>query len=315
METIYASDAYTTSETYARLDDPKEPRILAIPLGIISLLGIPGNILVIFAVCSSRKLKTSTNFLVANLAFSDLVTCLTMPIHIFTILNGRPPLDSVCVLVGGVFSISLGASILNLSLIAVNRAYLITKPRSQYDQLYSRKKIALMLIFSWVYVTLAVSVPPAFNIGALGYEPLYRVCVTVISHTMNFYYNLLKAVVVAPFIFILILCYVYIYFTVQKTTNASLHMCNQNDQLQQQMRKRQIAVTKNLFIIVCVYTICVTPYFILSVQPSTYHLRPWLVTLALFNSCVNPFIYGFNHPQFKEVFRHILLANFKNRNT
>ncbi|KAJ8024867.1 Mu-type opioid receptor [Holothuria leucospilota] len=311
METIHVSDVYTTSQTYAGLDDPNEVLIFAIIDVIISLLGIPGNFLVIFAVSSSRKLQTSTNFFVANLAFSDLVTCLTMPFHAFTILNGRPPSDIVCKLVGGVFSISVGVSIFNLTLIAFNRAYLITKPRSQYDQLYSRKNIALMLICNWVYVTLAVCVPPAFNIGALGYTRRYRVCITDISHTMNFYYDLLKALLTAPFILILILCYVCIYFEVRKTTNASLHICNKNDQLQQQMRKRQIAVTKNLFIIVCIYISCVAPFFIVSVQPSIYHVIPWVLELALFNSCLNPFIYGFNHPQFKEVFSQALFCRFK----
>ncbi|KAJ8024373.1 Muscarinic acetylcholine receptor M4 [Holothuria leucospilota] len=165
ITTIEPSNFWTTEKPY-RLDDPTQRLLVAIFTCTISFVGIPGNILVIFAVCISRNLQTSTNAFVVNLAFSDLITFLVLPFNTAALLEEEWPLpDSVCKLVSALTHISAGASIVNLALIAFNRYYLITRPRSKYDQLYGPRNMVLMITFSWLYVIAVIIVPPACDFG------------------------------------------------------------------------------------------------------------------------------------------------------
>ncbi|KAJ8024372.1 Muscarinic acetylcholine receptor gar-3 [Holothuria leucospilota] len=117
------------------------------------------------------------------------------------------------------------------------------------------------------------------------------------------------------FLIVVLVCYVIIYcyirkkskFACRSTRNENFpSQLNKADQsMQRQLQKRQIKVTKNLFIIVCAYICCILPFGVACVIPGSYVVIPWASMFFLLNSCVNPFTYGFNHPQFKDVFKHM----------
>lgn len=73
-------------------------------------------------------------------------------------------------------------------------------------------------------------------------------------------------------------------------------------------RNYELQITKNLFIVVCAFILCQTPYFTIYLfnvkgAPVLY------AALGVFlNSAVNPVIYAAKHPHFRKVFKCILLC-------
>ena len=77
------------------------------------------------------------------------------------------------------------------------------------------------------------------------------------------------------------------------------------------MSEQQLKITLNLFIVVCVYTLCVMPSAIALLIPSSDLVIPWLTVLLLFNTCANPIIYALKHPTFSQVFGCILKCRYR----
>ncbi|XP_030830297.1 C5a anaphylatoxin chemotactic receptor 1-like [Strongylocentrotus purpuratus] len=104
-------------------EDYNQRIAIAIILCIIFIVGAIGNTLVITAVGLSRKLRSSTNWLVVNLGCSDLLTCLSLPFNVVALLSrdGWPLPGWICAANSAVILVCLGASVMTLALIAYNR--------------------------------------------------------------------------------------------------------------------------------------------------------------------------------------------------
>ncbi|XP_030845774.1 D(2) dopamine receptor-like [Strongylocentrotus purpuratus] len=75
--------------------------------------------------------------------------------------------------------------------------------------------------------------------------------------------------------------------------------------------KQQRKITINLFIIVCVYTICVMPPAVSYLIPTSDPAVPWFTILFLCNVCVNPILYALRHPTFHEVLMCMLKCSYR----
>ncbi|XP_022096744.1 melatonin receptor type 1B-B-like [Acanthaster planci] len=133
-----------------------ERQILAAICIIVTILGGVGNSFVIVAVGTDKKLRTATNVFVVNLAVADVVACLFMPWQAVAMLGGGedwplPDAPWLCAMAGFAVVVTLGCSINNLALIAINRWVGITKSRSTTRRIYTAHKLTLMVIFSWLY--------------------------------------------------------------------------------------------------------------------------------------------------------------------
>lgn len=309
----------TTSEPSGyELKDPVQRIIIAILTSLVSVIGVPGNTLVIVAVAMSKKLQTQTNAFVVNLAVTDLSSCLILPFMTVALLNDVWPLpDSLCTFVGGLILIGLWGSVINLAFIAFNRYYLITRPRFVYNKLYSRRNLAVMLSMTWIISSAVIVVPVWFGIGGIGFNERYKVCSTISTNEYSDLYAMLTAgLVQIPSLIVIVTCYIKIYRFISlksrelfksKATKLENSDGKGGDQSSAQAAsfRRQVQVTKNLFIVVCSYIFCIMPFSISSLIPPSYPVMPWVSVLLILNSCVNPIIYGLKHPQFQVAFRQI----------
>lgn len=97
-------------------------------------------------------------------------------------------------------------------------------------------------------------------------------------------------------------------------TNVSLEMTGErtskantlNTKRRSTVSKREIQVTKNLFIVFCVFLICLIPYSICLAYDDSDPVIPYAVAILFFNSCLNPVIYATRFPNFKKIFLLIL---------
>ena len=76
------------------------------------------------------------------------------------------------------------------------------------------------------------------------------------------------------------------------------------------IRRQQLAITKNLFVVFCIFTVLLSPYFISLAVPAGRNFALYGATIAILNSCVNPIIYTINHPQFKVVLRKMIQCRY-----
>ncbi|XP_071493548.1 histamine H2 receptor-like [Diadema antillarum] len=313
-----------TNVTEWEFTDYGQRVFIAILFITISLLGLAGNLLVIIAVNLSRKLQTATNAFVFNTACVDFLNCLFLPFNSVSMLSrtGWPMSYSICTLSGGITMVCLGATVVNLALIAFNRAYLIKNPRTHYRQLYTPIKLGMMVFFAWLYPILAFALPPSLGIGRLGYSHPYKVCLWDDTHPLYYINDYIVAATFLVAFIVIIVCYSTIYVHVRRhnirlkvvynTGSSGSRIVKEKghnstlDTKERKANKREIQITKNLFYVVCAFFVCILPYPITLTIPIKSVADVYAGVLLMANSCVNPLIYSFKHPHFKMVFHYMV---------
>lgn len=292
--------------------------IYASLIALISIVGTLGNCLVIIAVCLSRKLRTKTNVLVVNLSVADLISCINLPWMSIAVLseNGWPLPDWICSLEGAVMILSIGCSLYTLGGIAVSRCCLITLSRARYHELFTTFNMAAMITFFWVVPIAVIAIAISFGKGFLGYSERYSMCIWDTQHTYTKTFNVLLMVVFYPIPLgaISVSSYKIWHFVRSHTRRIATAMPSVSGGIgagttttsKSQFSKRQMAVTKNLFLIIAMFLVLMSPYGVILVVPGGEKLVPGFGVILLLNSCTNPFIYGTRHPDFKIAFRHLL---------
>ena len=308
-----------------RFEDYTQRVIVGSMFCLVPVFGLIGDILVIWAVVLSKKLQTRTNAFVVNLATADLFSCISGPLTAVPLFSKKGLLlpEMVCSIAAVMYYSTMACSIINLTAIAINRFVLITKPRETYLSIYTTKKIAAMLAFTWLYPAL-VCCFPLFGLGRWGYSDKYKICALDYSYETSYIFQGLASGLIYPIpLIILVFCYFKIYryitgHTKRMTGNGiELNILSPGTSAQQQHKtprgsfsKKQLEITKNLFYVVCSFIACLAPFAISLLIPPLEFVIPWTGVIAVFNSAINPIIYGAKHPHFKEVFRHMLRCRY-----
>ncbi|KAL3171276.1 hypothetical protein MRX96_013503 [Rhipicephalus microplus] len=135
--------------------------LLSICYGAISLVAVVGNTFVLWIVATSRRMRTETNYLIANLAISDIIIGLfSIPFHFQAALLQRWLLPRfMCAFCPFVQVLSVNVSIFTLTAIAVDRYRAITIPLKA--RLNSRLTARVLIAVIWVASAMAAA-PYAF---------------------------------------------------------------------------------------------------------------------------------------------------------
>ncbi|XP_033634222.1 melatonin receptor type 1B-A-like [Asterias rubens] len=250
-----------------------------------------------------------------------------------------------CIIAACQLYTGLGASLYTLASIALNRAVLITQPMNTYRVWYSPSKVTVMIAMTWIVSCSLVFIPLILNIGELGFDPESNTCSDIDTNPRGEEYNLIQSLGFYPVpMLIIICCYTALYihlkrhFRKQKARNTYQESATPADKSigersvslsvitadtsvssqreltadrsskshRQAINRQQVSITKNLFLVFCIFTLLLSPYYISLAVPSSRKFVLYGVTITIFNSCVNPIIYTINHPQFKIVLRKII---------
>ena len=290
---------------------------------IVLIVSVGGNGLVCFLVFKVKHLQIPTNYFILSLAMADfLFAVVCLPFRIVNILQSY------------LWTLGLGmcrfwvwldllfcsASIANLAAISVDRYLKIASPLT-YDIRMTSTRVVLTLIVLWGYsVCLAsLSFVPT---DAPGIIVLNQICLidnkiflTVIS-VIGFF---------APFaIMLLMYCFVFKMAVGQAKElfrrQESLRGGNKPNARRKSSRMSpgtilfEVKATKTLIILLSVFCICWSPFFVLSLlslhSPGVYQGLPrWFTVLlkVLFvhllpncNSAFNPIIYTTYNHQFRK---------------
>ncbi|XP_044026033.1 trace amine-associated receptor 1-like isoform X3 [Siniperca chuatsi] len=299
----YESD----NTTYVFTSNPSITCVLLyIFLGSLSVVTICGNLLVIISIIYFKQLHIPTNYLILSLAVADLlVGVLVFPFSMaFTVSSCLYHEDLFCKIRDS-FDVSLcTSSILNLCCISIDRYYAVCQPLTYRTKINVHVTVIMILVSWGISALIGIGIIIAgFSQGTC--EEMCSVDV-VMANTMgpvfSFYFPA-----------IIMLCiYLKIFLVAQRQAKSIQNTTCQSTKSGATVSKMERKATKTLAIVMGVFLLCLTPYFLcVNFQPFAYNPPPVLVIetlnwLTLSNSMLNPLIYAFFYRWFRSAFRMII---------
>ncbi|XP_029985078.1 trace amine-associated receptor 1-like [Sphaeramia orbicularis] len=251
--------------------------LLYTSLALLCLVTIFGNLLVIISIIYFKQLHTPTNYLILSLAVADLlVGVIVFPLSM---------------------AFSLSSCLYHEHFFY--RYYAVCQPL-MYRTKINDHVVTIMIVVSWaVSALIGIGVIIAgLNNGKCEERCLIDVLMeNTIGPILSFYLPV-----------IIMLCIYFKIFLVALKQARSI----QNTKSGGTASKTERKATKTLAIVLGVFLICWSPFFIcITFMPFTQHSVPLplietLNWLTLSNSMLNPFIYAFFYSWFRSAFRMII---------
>ncbi|XP_043276767.1 gonadotropin-releasing hormone II receptor isoform X2 [Venturia canescens] len=272
---------------------------------VLMVISIAGNTTVLVLICKKRRTNRSRiNTMLIHLAIADLmVTLLTMPLEIaWAVTVSWRAGDAMCRIMAffRIFGIFLSSFI--LVCISVDRYYAVLRPLHLMDVDWRGK---VMLIGAWSAAVLC-SAPQmvVFHVQAHPKVPTYEQCITynaIASDSHELIYFLFGMVMMYCFpLIVIIYTYSSILLEIYRRSRESV-----SDRIRRSslgfLGRAKIRTLKMTIIIVVVFFVCWTPYYIMSVwyfidrdtaTQLDQRIQKALLLFACTNSCMNPIVYG-----------------------
>ncbi|XP_063861007.1 LOW QUALITY PROTEIN: alpha-1A adrenergic receptor-like [Scylla paramamosain] len=137
--------------------------VKSVILAIIVVLTIGGNVLVLLAVFMSRNLRSSTHYLIVNLAVADLLLGTTvLPFSATLEVSGKWYFGQVfCEVWATADVLCCTASIWSLCVISLDRYIGVTRPLA-YSSIMTERRMCVLIAAVWA-LSIAISIGPAFG--------------------------------------------------------------------------------------------------------------------------------------------------------
>jgi len=288
-------------------------------LGIIYIMllfvGITGNGMVIWLFMKHDPIKTPSNFLVVNLALSDMLMMLSNnPQFIWNCFNGGVWCFSIeyCQLYSALGAVTGVCSIWTLAMISADRFNIICNGFN--GPKLTKGKATMMCGWCWLLACFNASLP-YIGWGAYAPEGILTSCSfdylsQDINHITFSLYMFLTNYCCS--VFIIIASYAMIVKAIWAHEDAmrqqaakmnvkSLRTTEANEQ------RAEIRIAKTAMFNIALWLSCWTPYAAITLQGCMGrfdHLKPLTTTLpallAKSASCYNPFVYAIGHPKFRQ---------------
>lgn len=283
-------------------------------ISFIIISGVAGNLLVLLAVKTSKKLQTISNVFIVNLSTVNLLFALgVLPFHIYTNLNQQSGLNpTLCKSVGLLDYTLTGTAIMTIILIAYNR-YRLIGDYQEYRRYFSSNRVCIMLTIVWILPMLCL-LPPLLEVwGRFGYVEQLATC--NLHEDDQFFKDILLIVrTLTPSLLI-----IYYYMCICRTSKASqsrllkkpgLTISRKRDSVKSLRVRNERHMTKMMLTIICVFVLSYFPCTITALidlhhpLPKPYHLFCRLC--IYFSSAINPVIYGLMNTQFSKAYKNIV---------
>ena len=270
---------------------------------LICTVGSLGNLSVLVAFFTHRRLRTKLNFFLVSLAFSDLLlTGISIPLELeyairgFKFIHGIP----ICELMYTVHFVGLSSSSLNLLAVSVYRYLTIAFPFSM--KLVRPVRILMAIAGIWLYSVLTALLP---LMGWRSFPTSLKFNMCIFSIEKAYARFILSVNWLCPAVLVLIL-----YGLIFRIARAHAIKIAKQQVLwdYERIRSPLFKGAKTLGKIVAVYLICCYPYVIevmiatsgASVSKEVHHV---FLVLYYASSAINPFLYAGLCTDFREVFR------------
>ena len=233
---------------------------------LIFIVSLAGNTIVGIIVYKTKTMRKPINFLIVNMAMSDLLfPIFLLPfmiqlLYIDSWLIGGPLGQALCKLVYFLPDVSTAVSIQSLVLIAVGRFGAVVYPLR--PPLISSKRCPFLILATWI-VAMAIHSPYLFGLkldeyhGVLACHWHWKKAFGESSSIENYFLSLFVAFAFMPFVLIAIL-YIIIFFKLKSQRSPGEQSVNAGEQRQQRERN----VLKMAIAIVLGFAVCWLPFAI-----------------------------------------------------
>uniref|UniRef100_A0A8C5PH57 Trace amine-associated receptor 1 n=1 Tax=Leptobrachium leishanense TaxID=445787 RepID=A0A8C5PH57_9ANUR len=289
------------------------------------LATVAGNLAVIISIAHFKQLHTPTNYLILSMATADfLLACLVMPYSMMRSVEHCWYFGELFCKIHTSTDIMLSTtSIFHLSFISVDRYYAVCDPL-RYKIRMNIFIVLLMIIISWMIPAIYAFGMIFLELNIKGAETYYYQDVSCVGGCFLFFTETSGGVstIISFFIpaFIMICVYGKIYVIARRQARSikdaasqmQFHMTLEDRQHFSRNRERKAA--KTLGIIMGVFLICWTPFFVsIAINPfQNYVIKPIIVDafmwIGYLNSTFNPMIYAFFYMWFRRALKLILFG-------
>ncbi|KAK5853096.1 hypothetical protein PBY51_006915 [Eleginops maclovinus] len=256
----------------------------AVVLSICFLLGVPGNIAVIILKPNWQHLSSLSQSLMLNLAISDLICLLPLPLWIYTIVYSWTLGLVACKLLTYIMFCSLYSSLLTVTVLSLQRYLQVLNLQKIFDRA-GRKRLLVLL---WL-VTMILSIPALVNRQVIK-DQNWKSCTDSNSPPSQLVPVLLSECLVG---FVSIFVVAFSYIGLQRKVNQAAFFNNPQ-------------TTRLITSIIVTFFVLWMPYYITNVLGVAAILLKndslWKFCLNSYNfvsalvfviSCLNPFLYAF----------------------
>ncbi|XP_061191207.1 somatostatin receptor type 2-like [Saccostrea echinata] len=296
----------TTQNEFISDNSETESNVLVVIYILIGLTGLLGNILVIYVILKSPKMRTVTNMYIFNLALSDLIFLLHIAmITTTTIVKHWVFGEALCKIFFTTVAITSFSSVLTLTSLSVDRYIAVCKPVISQKHRQPMKAVFVIVVI-WT-LSLLLSMP----IILFSRRTSHPFLEGKFSCTVDWDIKAVPVYVIYVFIlgFALPLCFISTFYTCVIVHIKSAGPANRKRSKEQ--RKNHRKVTYLVLAIILSYVICWLPYWIFQIVlviMSLYNIVTIVIlhictVLTFVNSMINPFLYAFISKDFRYRFK------------
>ena len=286
---------------------------------LIVIISLIGNLIVMKVILfGKKKMLTTTNVLIASLAFSDIVmTALNIPFNVARLLLDHWPFGQIlCVLVPFIQVSCVYVSTFTMAIIAYHRWKILSQPLLNIRRKISNQNLILIILSTWFLAGL-LSIPHSvFNREVKRFDVIR--C-RVVYPELGFEFDwrkwlTIEALLTQYLIPLSITCYLYIKIGLIVSYQSKLamrlqnhlnHYCNGKKSKQNHFDKKRKRIIM-LILVVVIFAVCWLPlnlYHLLNdfkLIRSNFRLFLICHWFAMSSVCYNPFIYCWLNESFKK---------------
>ncbi|XP_071396728.1 trace amine-associated receptor 13c-like [Centroberyx affinis] len=315
METLEGGELCFPQLLNTSCRKPKHPRfkamLLYILLSSVSLLTVVLNLLVIISISHFRQLHTPTNLLLLSLAVSDfLVGLLLMPVEILLMESCWFLGDLICAIFYYASFIIISASVGNMVLISVDRYVAICDPL-RYPTKITQRRIKICVCLCWVCSVFYGSLIQKDLLKQPGrYNSCAGECVVVISYIAGAVDLVMNFIVPITVIIVLYVRVFVVAVSQARAMRSHIVAVTLQRSVTVTAEKSEMKAARILGIVIAVFLMCFCPYYYPSLAgqdtSSSASYSAFVIWLLYCNSCLNPVIYAFFYPWFRNTVKLIV---------
>lgn len=274
---------------------------------VMSPIIVFGNILVLLAVWKDplKKLRTSpSNLILVSMAVADLLVGLVVcPLTAYwgwvIFDKEKSPFDLSVIFAINVFSVNVSFG--HMFLLTVDRVFAVVTPL-QYRVYITNRRVLIACCVCWIYFL-------AFGCSFLMLRDYFAI--------MGAVYN----VQLLSILFSMLIMYVVIMCRFHRYSKTRVKEQQQSTTSRLTIIQRERKLFKAITLVICAFLICYLPWFI--VQMLIYLCKPCHPNLSLLmiffgfsgsltyaNSGLNPILYSWRLPKYKETFKYFWRKRF-----
>ncbi|KAG7208339.1 hypothetical protein KM043_014575 [Ampulex compressa] len=278
---------------------------------IFSVVGVLGNLVTVIALLKYTRLRRhATTAFVISLSISDLIfSAVNLPLTASRYLKEAWLLgDTLCQIFPLFFYGNVAVSLLSMVGITINRYILISRS-DIYAQIYTTKRIILMLIAIWT-LSFSLLLPPLLGFwGKLGLDSPTFSCTILENEGSSPKKFLFVLGFIVPCVVICV-SYLCIYWRVRKSRkNLEAHAAPGRRKTGGFQRREDSRVTRLMLTIFLCFLMCFLPLMLVNVIDDKVKIPILHVIASILewaSAVINPFIYAGTNKLYREAYKQIL---------